>query len=162
MSPIGREDNKCLYWSCSGQRQHEDQGRYMRDDWLQWNCGSMLYVSCMFRYVYWVGLLGTMYASYGCHVHISFTSIRICFICVCVWAGARVWHINRRLLWMFYGHFCAHGRQKWAERLPKVMKWRQGWNTLQICPSRDSNWGGSDLWSNALPTRLWRRPQTYT
>ncbi|KAK2161092.1 hypothetical protein LSH36_121g02023 [Paralvinella palmiformis] len=30
-------------------------------------------------------------------------------------------------------------------------------NTLQICPRRDSNSGGSDLWSNALPTRPWKR-----
>ena len=42
---------------------------------------------------------------------------------------------------------------KWAERPPKVMKRSQRWNTLSICLHRDSNSGGSDLWSNALPTR---------
>jgi len=31
------------------------------------------------------------------------------------------------------------------------MKRSQGWNALQICPRRDSNSGGSDLWSNTLP-----------
>ena len=31
------------------------------------------------------------------------------------------------------------------------MKRSQRWNTLQICPRRDSNTGGSDLWSNTLP-----------
>jgi len=36
------------------------------------------------------------------------------------------------------------------------MKPSQRWNTLQICPSRGSNSGGSDMWSNALPVRLWR------
>ena len=36
--------------------------------------------------------------------------------------------------------------------------WSQRWNTLQICPRRESNSGGSDLWSNALPTRPWRHP----
>ena len=38
------------------------------------------------------------------------------------------------------------------------MKRSQRWNTLQICQYRDSNSGGSDLWSNTLPTRPWRRP----
>ena len=27
----------------------------------------------------------------------------------------------------------------------------QGWNNLQICPLRDLNTGGSDLWSDTLP-----------
>ena len=31
-------------------------------------------------------------------------------------------------------------------------------NTLQICPRRDSNSGGSDMWSNALPTRRRKPP----
>ena len=31
------------------------------------------------------------------------------------------------------------------------MKRSQGWNTLQIRQRRDSNTGGSDLWSNTLP-----------
>ena len=31
------------------------------------------------------------------------------------------------------------------------MKRSERWNTLQICPRRDSNTGGSDLWSNTLP-----------
>ena len=35
-------------------------------------------------------------------------------------------------------------------RHPKVMKRSQRWNTLQICYRRDSDTGGSDLWSNAL------------
>ena len=33
----------------------------------------------------------------------------------------------------------------------KVMKRNQRWNNLQIWPRRDSNTGGSDLWSNAVP-----------
>ena len=49
-------------------------------------------------------------------------------------------------------------QSKWAERLPKVMKQSQRWNTLEICPCRDLNSGGSDLWSNALPIRPRRRP----
>ena len=40
----------------------------------------------------------------------------------------------------------------WAERPPKAMEWSERWNTLQICRRRDSNSGGSDLWSSALPT----------
>jgi len=39
------------------------------------------------------------------------------------------------------------------------MKWSQIWNTLQICPHRDSNSGGSDLWSNALSVGPQRRPE---
>ena len=31
------------------------------------------------------------------------------------------------------------------------MRRSQRWNNLQICPLRDSNPGGSDLWSNTLP-----------
>ena len=31
------------------------------------------------------------------------------------------------------------------------MKQSQRWNNLQICPRRDSNTGGSDLWCNTLP-----------
>ena len=38
-----------------------------------------------------------------------------------------------------------------AERPPKVMRRSQRRNNLQICPRRDSNTGGSDLWSNTLP-----------
>ena len=38
------------------------------------------------------------------------------------------------------------------------MKRSQRWNTLQICPRRDSNLGGSNLWSNALSIRPRRRP----
>ena len=38
------------------------------------------------------------------------------------------------------------------------MKRSQKWNTLQICPRRDSNPCGNDLLSNALPTRPRRRP----
>ena len=34
----------------------------------------------------------------------------------------------------------------------------QRWNILQICPRRDSNSGGSDLWANALLVRPRRRP----
>ena len=40
-----------------------------------------------------------------------------------------------------------------TERPPNVMKLSQRWNTLQICPRQDSNSGGSELWSNALPVR---------
>jgi len=40
---------------------------------------------------------------------------------------------------------------KWAEQSPKVMKRSQRWNILQICPRRNSNTVGSDLWSNTLP-----------
>jgi len=47
---------------------------------------------------------------------------------------------------------------KWAERSSKVMKRSQRWNTLQICPCRDSNSRGSELWSNTLPVRPRRRP----
>ena len=43
--------------------------------------------------------------------------------------------------------FCTW-QAKWAERPPKVMQLSQRWNTLQICPCRDSNSGGSDLWYN--------------
>jgi len=31
------------------------------------------------------------------------------------------------------------------------MRRSQRWNNLQICPRRDANTGGSDLWSNTLP-----------
>ena len=40
---------------------------------------------------------------------------------------------------------------KWAELPPKAMKQSQRWNDLQILPRRDSNAGGSDLWSNTPP-----------
>ena len=40
---------------------------------------------------------------------------------------------------------------KWAERPPKLMRRSERRNNLQICPRRDSNTGGSDLWSNTLP-----------
>ena len=39
---------------------------------------------------------------------------------------------------------------KWVKRPPKVMKWSQKLNTLQIRPDWDSNSGGSGLWSNVL------------
>ena len=51
---------------------------------------------------------------------------------------------------MFYSHLCAHGRLNGPSDVPMVMKWSQRWNTLQICPRRDSNTGGSDLWSSNL------------
>ena len=38
------------------------------------------------------------------------------------------------------------------------MKGSQRWNILQMCPLQYSNSGGSDLWSNALPTRPRRGP----
>ena len=38
------------------------------------------------------------------------------------------------------------------------MRWSQGWNTLQICPCRDSNSDGSELWANVLPVRPQRHP----
>jgi len=38
-----------------------------------------------------------------------------------------------------------------------MVGWSQWWITLQICPHRDLNSGGSDLWSNALPTRRQKR-----
>ena len=41
------------------------------------------------------------------------------------------------------------------------MERSQRWNTLQICPRRDSNSGGSELWSNAPPARPRRRPETH-
>ena len=47
---------------------------------------------------------------------------------------------------------------KWTERPPNVMKWSKIWITLQMCPRRDSNSGGSDMWSSALPIRPRRRP----
>ena len=59
---------------------------------------------------------------------------------------------------MFYGHLCSRDRAKRAERPPKVMKRSQRWNTLQICPPRDSNSVGTDQWSNTLPVRPLRRP----
>jgi len=31
------------------------------------------------------------------------------------------------------------------------MKWSKKLNNLRICPRRDSNTGGSDMWSNTLP-----------
>ena len=40
---------------------------------------------------------------------------------------------------------------KWAERPPKVMQRSKRLNKLQICPRRDSNTGGSDMWSNTPP-----------
>ena len=62
--------------------------------------------------------------------------------------------IWRRWWWlMFYGHFCAHGRLNG----PKVMKRRQTRNNLQIYLRRDSNTGGSDLWSNMYSTARPRR-----
>ena len=39
---------------------------------------------------------------------------------------------------------------KWADWHRKAMKQIQRWNTLQICPRRDSKRGGSELWSNTL------------
>ena len=45
---------------------------------------------------------------------------------------------------------CTHWAKR-AERHPKVVKRIQRWNNLQIFPRRDSNTGGSDLWSNTLP-----------
>ena len=51
---------------------------------------------------------------------------------------------------VFYVQVCAHARLNGGERFPKVMKRSQRWNTLHICPRRDSNTGGSDLWSNTL------------
>ena len=38
------------------------------------------------------------------------------------------------------------------------MKRSQKWKTRRICPRRDSNSGGSDLWRNALPTTPRSRP----
>ena len=58
---------------------------------------------------------------------------------------------------MFYGHFCAHGRLNGPNDLQRQCSDVQD-ETLQICPRRDSNSGGSHLWSNALPTRPRRRP----
>ena len=49
---------------------------------------------------------------------------------------------------------------KWAERPPKVMRRSRRWNTLQIHPRRDSNSGGSELWSSALPAGPRRRPSS--
>ena len=40
-----------------------------------------------------------------------------------------------------------------TEQPAKVMKRSQRWNTLQICPHRGSNSGGSDMWSKNLPVR---------
>ena len=40
---------------------------------------------------------------------------------------------------------------KWAERFPKVMRRSERRNNLQICPRRDLNTCGSDLWSSTLP-----------
>ena len=42
-------------------------------------------------------------------------------------------------------------QDKWAGRLPKVMRRSERRNNLQICPRRYSNTGGSDLWSSTLP-----------
>ena len=61
-----------------------------------------------------------------------------------------------KILWwwsMFHGHFCAHVRLNGPAPPPKVMTPSQRWNNLQICPRRGSSLGGSDTWSNALPTR---------
>jgi len=73
-------------------------------------------------------------------------------------ARASLTGTRRRWWWwlIFYDHFCA----QWAERPPTVMKRSQRWNSLQLFPRWDSNSGGSDLWSNALPTRPRRRPST--
>jgi len=46
----------------------------------------------------------------------------------------------------------------WCFTANFVHKRSQRWNALQICRRRDSNSGGSDLCSNALPTRPRRRP----
>ena len=59
---------------------------------------------------------------------------------------------------LFHGHFLCTRWAKWAERPPKVTKRSERWNNLQICPRRDSNSGGSDLWSNAPTVRPRRRP----
>ena len=40
------------------------------------------------------------------------------------------------------------------------MKRSHRWNTFQICPHWDSNSGGSDLRTNALPVRPWRHSET--
>ena len=45
---------------------------------------------------------------------------------------------------------------KWATSIGKEAKSKM--KHVQICPRRDSNSGGSDLWPNALPTRPQRRP----
>ena len=50
------------------------------------------------------------------------------------------------MMMMIYSYFCAHGRLNGP-----VMKQSQRWNTLQMCQHRDSNMGGSDLWSKMLP-----------
>jgi len=52
---------------------------------------------------------------------------------------------------MFYSHFCAPGRLNGPSDLQRVMKRSERWRNLQICPRRNSNTGGSDIWSNTLP-----------
>ena len=42
--------------------------------------------------------------------------------------------------------------------MPTSVHKGQRWNTLLICPHRDKNSGGNDLWSNALPVTPWRCP----
>jgi len=65
--------------------------------------------------------------------------------------------------WMMIDDWCLRPvlctRQiKWADWPPKLMKREQRGNTAQICPRRDSNSGGSEICSKALPTRPRRRP----
>ena len=47
---------------------------------------------------------------------------------------------------------------KWAERPPKVMRRSQRQNNLQICSRRDSNTGGSDLWTMEAPLYIVLKP----
>ena len=74
------------------------------------------------------------------------------FVIWCIKSQYDYWNVQHATWidwWLvFYGHFCPHGRLNGP---PKVMKRSQRWNNLQICPRRDSNRGGSDLWSNTLP-----------
>ncbi|KAK2140929.1 hypothetical protein LSH36_1204g01013 [Paralvinella palmiformis] len=49
---------------------------------------------------------------------------------------------------------------KWTERLPRVMRRSELRNNLQICPRRDSNTGGGDLWSSTLPQDHGGDPKT--
>jgi len=57
---------------------------------------------------------------------------------------------------VFYDHFCAR-----AERPAKVTSRNQRCNTFQVWPDPDSNSGGSDLLSNALPVRPCRPPDWF-
>ena len=60
--------------------------------------------------------------------------------------------------WCFTANVLYTRHAKWVERPPNIMKRSQRRNIFPICPLRDSNLGGTDLFSKALPIGPRRRP----